>query len=92
MRSHYKNRLAFPGILILFSLLWNNSNAQLNVVQGSAMGLTPEQLVTNYLVGQGISSSRLTYAGYGLSKPVDTNDTEQGRATNRRTEFKVIDN
>jgi outer membrane protein OmpA-like peptidoglycan-associated protein len=48
--------------------------------------------VYNYLVGQGIESARLSSAGYGFDRPVDVNSTEQGRANNRRTEFKVIGN
>ncbi|MCX6251585.1 MAG: OmpA family protein [Bacteroidetes bacterium] len=48
--------------------------------------------VYNYLIVNGISADRLTYEGYGFSKPIDTNVSEQGRANNRRTEFKVIGN
>jgi outer membrane protein OmpA-like peptidoglycan-associated protein/tetratricopeptide (TPR) repeat protein len=48
--------------------------------------------VYNYLIEKGIDKNRLSYKGYGLSKPIDTNDTEEGRANNRRTEFKVIEN
>jgi outer membrane protein OmpA-like peptidoglycan-associated protein len=43
--------------------------------------------VYDYLVAKGISSSRLTYKGYGESKPVATNNTEAGRQKNRRTVF-----
>ncbi|OQA05909.1 MAG: Outer membrane porin F precursor [Bacteroidetes bacterium ADurb.Bin397] len=32
---------------------------------------------------------RLTFKGYGDSSPVATNDTEEGRALNRRTEFLI---
>ncbi len=48
--------------------------------------------VYEYLIRQGISRERLTYSGYGLSRPVDVNTTEQGRAANRRTEFRVLGN
>ncbi len=48
--------------------------------------------VYEYLVNKGIDKTRLTYKGYGLTKPIDTNDTDEGRANNRRTEFKVISN
>jgi len=48
--------------------------------------------VYDYLVGQGIKQFRLNYAGYGFSRPVDSNLTEEGRANNRRTAFKVIGN
>jgi len=46
--------------------------------------------VYNYLTRNGISQDRLAYMGYGESQAVDTNETESGRANNRRTEFKVI--
>jgi outer membrane protein OmpA-like peptidoglycan-associated protein len=47
--------------------------------------------VYDYLVLKGIAKERLTYKGYGETKPIETNDTEAGRAINRRTEFKVIE-
>lgn len=43
-----------------------------------------------YLVEHGISSSRLQSEGFGETKPIQTNDTAEGRAKNRRTEFKVL--
>ncbi len=46
--------------------------------------------VYNYLINKGINASRLSYAGYGESKPVATNDTEEGRQQNRRTEVKIV--
>lgn len=45
--------------------------------------------VYEYLILKGISSSRLSYKGFGESVPVSENDTEVGRALNRRTEFLV---
>jgi len=47
--------------------------------------------VFDYLVNKGISADKLSYKGYGFSKPIDTNETEQGRAMNRRTEFSIIE-
>jgi outer membrane protein OmpA-like peptidoglycan-associated protein len=44
--------------------------------------------VKNALVGRyGVSAPRLATAGFGRSRPVDTNDTEEGRARNRRVEL-----
>jgi outer membrane protein OmpA-like peptidoglycan-associated protein len=43
-----------------------------------------------YIVGKGIKASRLESDGFGFDKPVDTNDTPEGRAKNRRTEFKML--
>lgn len=46
--------------------------------------------VTDYLISKGVNEKRLRYKGYGKSMPIDTNDTEEGRANNRRVEFKVL--
>lgn len=46
--------------------------------------------VYSYLTGQGVAGSRLKAVGYGQNQPVDSNDTEEGRAKNRRTEFKIL--
>ncbi len=45
--------------------------------------------VYKYLLDKGIDSKRLSYRGYGKSQPIAENETEAGRAINRRTEFKV---
>jgi outer membrane protein OmpA-like peptidoglycan-associated protein/Tol biopolymer transport system component len=46
--------------------------------------------IFDYLVAKGITSSRMTYAGYASTKPIANNDSEEGRALNRRTEIKII--
>ncbi len=46
--------------------------------------------VKDYLVKQGCNPSQLITVGYGDTKPVATNDTEEGRQQNRRVEFRVI--
>ena len=43
--------------------------------------------VVKFLLKKGINKNRLTAKGYGQSKPIDTNETDIGRANNRRTEF-----
>ena len=48
------------------------------------------QSVVDHLVSEGIDVSRLTAHGYGESKPLESNDTEEGRANNRRVEFTVL--
>ena len=48
------------------------------------------QAVMDYLLANGVSNARLSAKGYGPSVPVETNETEEGRAANRRTEFKII--
>ena len=46
--------------------------------------------VVQYLSEKGIAANRLVSAGYGDREPVVGNDTEEGRASNRRTELKII--
>jgi outer membrane protein OmpA-like peptidoglycan-associated protein/tetratricopeptide (TPR) repeat protein len=48
------------------------------------------QSVYQYLIDAGIDSSRLQAVGYGASKPIADNESEEGRAKNRRTEFKIV--
>ena len=48
------------------------------------------EAVMNYVTKKGISASRITSKGYGSTAPVDTNDTNEGRQNNRRTEILVI--
>jgi cytochrome c oxidase subunit 2 len=54
------------------------------------LSLDRAQAVYSRLMEAGIAESQLTLTGYGQSSPIDTNDTTEGRANNRRTELKVI--
>ena len=49
------------------------------------------QVVMNYLLKKGINKKRMKAVGYGFDRPIDTNETDEGRAHNRRTEFTIID-
>jgi len=46
--------------------------------------------VVDYLIKAGITANRLVYKGYGEEQPISTNETEEGRQLNRRTEFKIL--
>jgi outer membrane protein OmpA-like peptidoglycan-associated protein len=45
--------------------------------------------IVDYLISKGIHTERLSYKGYGDTKPVADNNTETGRAKNRRTSFTI---
>jgi len=63
----------------------NSGSERYNVALSSKRA----KAVKDYLLNKGIKSSRLATKGYGFSQPVDANDTEAGRAKNRRVEFGV---
>jgi OOP family OmpA-OmpF porin len=48
--------------------------------------------VRNYLISHGVPESQLAAKGYGLTQPIDTNKTKEGRAHNRRVVMYAVDN
>jgi len=48
--------------------------------------------VVTYITSKGIAPARLTFKGFGASKPIAENTSEEGRAQNRRTELQVTGN
>ena len=46
--------------------------------------------VYQLLITLGIPNRQMTFKGFGESKPIDTNETEEGRAKNRRTVFLIV--
>ena len=48
--------------------------------------------IKSYLVSKGISQKRIKGKGYGGSRPIATNDSEEARRLNRRVEFRILKN
>ena len=48
------------------------------------------QTVANYMQSRGVSQARIRWQGFGETLPIESNDTEAGRAANRRVEIKII--
>ncbi len=46
--------------------------------------------VVKWLTSHGVRKDRLVSQGYGMDQPIDTNDTEEGRANNRRVNFVIV--
>jgi OmpA-OmpF porin, OOP family len=44
----------------------------------------------DYIASKGVNKARMQAKGFGESKPIDTNETPEGRANNRRVEFTVL--
>ena len=89
-----------PGLQSLVDFLKNNNNLKVEIQghtdsSGSSeknMTLSERRAesVVNYLTEKGISASRLNYAGYGDTVPIESNETVEGRALNRRTTIKIV--
>lgn len=58
------------------------SNWELSAVRASS--------VVRLLVGSGLDAARLSALGYGENRPVDSNDTEEGRSRNRRVTVLIL--
>lgn len=57
------------------------------------LSLRRAQAVKDYLTKKGVDSRRIKPVGYGKSRPLASNDDEEGgRELNRRVEFKVLQN
>ena len=55
-----------------------------------ALSLGRANAVVAYLEAKGIPKSRLESHGYAAEKPIATNDTDEGKAKNRRVEFRIL--
>jgi outer membrane protein OmpA-like peptidoglycan-associated protein len=79
---------AFPDVRLLVRGHTDSSgNDSINV----PLGQNRAKAVKDYLVSKGIDESRLETRGYAETVPVDTNETVEGRANNRRTDFTIIE-
>ncbi|MFN3405731.1 MAG: OmpA family protein [Cytophagaceae bacterium] len=61
-----------------------DDNANMDLSQRRA------ESVKNYLVKRGVQADRISTAGFGETRPVATNDTDEGRHKNRRVEMNII--
>ncbi len=83
----------------LVALLMENNSLQIeigghtdnvgNLADNLKLSTNRAKAVVDYLVSKGIDLNKLSFKGYGSTRPLTENDTEDGRAKNRRTEIKV---
>lgn len=59
--------------------------------RNQALSQLRAESVMNYLIESGISADRLSAVGYGEANPIADNETEEGRARNRRIEFTIVE-
>lgn len=99
-KSSFK-RESFPQLEELVAFLKNKPSIRIEIAgHTDNVGKPADNLklsqdrsasIVKYLVGRGISASRLTAKGYGDTKPVADNSTDDGRRLNRRTEVILLD-
>jgi outer membrane protein OmpA-like peptidoglycan-associated protein len=92
---------SFPELDRLAKLLIDNPNMKIrldghtdNVGSSQAnieLSLKRVEAVADYLTRKGVQKARITSRGQGSSKPIASNNTEEGRAMNRRVECTITD-
>ena len=71
-------------------VLNGNSSAEGTDEHNMALSVERANAVKTYLVNTGVNGANLDIKGYGESKPITSNSTEEGRALNRRVEIKKL--
>lgn len=90
----------YPILNNVFKVMKENKDLKI-VINGHTDNIGPEAYnmklskrralaAKAYLVKKGISKDRITTKGYGFSRPIASNKTEEGRAKNRRVEFEPM--
>ena len=87
LRSALNALLASPDLNVL---IVGHTDKVGRAAYNKKLSLRRAQGVRSWLVRQGISVRRLTVAGKGFDEPIDDNSTPEGRANNRRIEFRVL--
>jgi outer membrane protein OmpA-like peptidoglycan-associated protein len=82
----YNAMIANPEVAVVITGHTDNVGSQ---KYNQVLSLKRAQAVKNWLVEKGIASNRMRTVGRGLNEPVASNETDAGRAENRRIEFYV---
>ena len=92
---------SYPELDKLYALLKENPTVKIEIGGHTSINTSDQKFneelssnralaVKKYLVSKGIDSPRIRTEGFGDSKPLESNTTEEGRQKNRRVEFKII--
>ena len=77
---------SYPDVLVDINGYTDNVG---NSVSNQQLSLKRAKACYDYLVGKGVSATRLKYAGYGEANAIASNSTKEGQRTNRRVEFVI---
>ena len=64
----------------------NSGNPEKNMI----LSQNRAKSVMDYIVSKGITADRITFKGFGITKPMVANDTPENRQLNRRVEFTIL--
>lgn len=67
-----------------------HTDNQGNAAHNKTLSDNRAKSVYTYLIDNGIAKERLKYRGFGAEQAIDTNESEEGRANNRRTSVRII--
>ncbi len=93
--------ISYEGIRNLLVMMKNSSTMKVEISghtdnkgpdsYNENLSLRRAQSVRNILIKGGADPNRITAVGYGENKPMETNDTMEGRRMNRRIEFRILE-
>lgn len=93
--------LSYDGIRNLMVMIKNSPTMKVEISghtdsygpdqYNQSLSLRRAQSVRNILIKGGADADRITAVGYGETKPMETNDTMEGRRMNRRIEFRILE-
>jgi outer membrane protein OmpA-like peptidoglycan-associated protein len=75
-----------PNIKVRFGGHTDNTG---NAAYNKQLSRRRAEAVRKFMIESGIAANRMESVGYGMERPIATNDTEEGRALNRRTELEI---
>ncbi|MGV7105634.1 OmpA family protein [Flavobacterium sp. U410] len=73
-------------------IIYGHTDSSGNDDYNMSLSVKRAESVKNYLVTKGLSGTRFQIVGMGETDPIDTNETKEGMANNRRVEFAIIAN
>ena len=94
------NKWSFPELQRLIDLMKSHKKMEVEIAGhtdnvgsdkvNNALSLERANAVRDYLINNGVEGVRLIAKGYGKSKPLVANDTDEGRQKNRRVDFTIL--
>jgi outer membrane protein OmpA-like peptidoglycan-associated protein len=82
-------QVMLDNVALRIEISGHTDNTGTDVIN-NALSQARADAVKTYLLSAGIPAARIQSKGYGSKKPKVSNDTEEGRAQNRRVEFSIL--